>query len=156
MIGIQCQHGTVFCCDARRYPKPYLGPSDWAELHATVKRLKVEQQVMQYVVNSSPEEVQAFISNDGNQQQEVLVENQPADTNLGTTSTTRQPTTLSGPPYLTKECRCIEGDVCGEKNEDFSLGLSCSFGQVRNWTKKNLILIINPDLNFSRLSAVGT
>ena len=45
MVGIRCVGDTQFCCQARAIIKPYLNPSDWAELHAAVKRLKVEQQV---------------------------------------------------------------------------------------------------------------
>jgi hypothetical protein len=48
MIGIRCQPTTQFCCRARAVIKPYLNPSDWAELFAAVKRLKVEQQVSQF------------------------------------------------------------------------------------------------------------
>lgn len=83
---------------------------------------------MQYVVNRSPEEVQAFISNDANQEdndsEETVV------TTPITTSTTGQPTTLTAVPLLTKECRCVEAEECQHKNAEFSLGLSCTFGQV--------------------------
>lgn len=102
---------------------------------------------MQYVVNRSPEEVQAFMSRDGNQQDfQISPET--------VTTTTPSPTTLSAAPYLTKECRCTEANQCGLKSVEFSLGMSCTEGLVSDFFFQNYFTNKKHQFFFSRLNVV--
>ena len=103
-----------------------------------------DQQLMSLVVNKSPEEVQAFMSNDRNKVPPYPISTSTTTTTVPTTTTTETTTTTTVSTTTTTkkvvtydECSCVDLSECRTSQMDFSFGQSCKYGQVRCCREKS-------------------